>query len=67
MFSIYRMINAPSHDLQSVGIFAGTLVSPHCADTFGRKKTLTIGNVFMVIGSALQATSQSVGMFMGAR
>jgi sugar porter (SP) family MFS transporter len=42
-------------------------VAPYLNDRFGRRNSIAIGAVFMVIGSALQAGSVSYAMFMVSR
>lgn len=40
---------------------------PYLADGMGRRFAVFIGATLMVVGAILQASSQNVGMFIGAR
>ncbi|KIY68779.1 hexose transporter [Cylindrobasidium torrendii FP15055 ss-10] len=51
----------------NVGLFVSTVFASPICDRIGRRWTILIGNLFVIIGSAVQASSQNVGMFMGAR
>ncbi|ORY91580.1 general substrate transporter [Leucosporidium creatinivorum] len=48
------------------GIVTTPLVSWAC-DKFGRKLTIIGGSIFMIIGAAIMAASNGLGMFIGAR
>lgn len=48
------------------GIVALPLVS-YLTDGLGRRIAVFVGATTMVVGAVLQATSQNVGMFIGAR
>ncbi|KIY02891.1 uncharacterized protein Z520_01356 [Fonsecaea multimorphosa CBS 102226] len=47
----------------SGGAFVGALISAWSADKFGRKITIMIGCVFIIIGGALNAGSVAISMF----
>ena len=51
---------------QAGGLF-GTLSTTLLADQMGRRKTILLGSVCVVIGGALQAGSVHIAMFMVAR
>lgn len=52
---------------QVIGSLVGLPFSPIASDNLGRKPTLFIGACFMLAGVALQTSSTSIGMFIGAR
>ncbi|KAJ3480655.1 hypothetical protein NLI96_g8199 [Meripilus lineatus] len=52
---------------QVIGSILGLPFSPYLSDNLGRRPTLFIGSVVMLVGVALQAASSSIGMFIGAR
>jgi MFS family permease len=52
---------------QNIGSLAAYPFAPYLSDGIGRKRTIWIGAVIMVIATVLQTASQSVGMFIGAR
>lgn len=54
-------------DEQNIGGIAACPFTPYLADHFGRRPTIFVGAVIMCIATIIQAASQSVGMFMGAR
>nr|GAT49251.1 predicted protein [Mycena chlorophos] len=53
--------------IQNIGSLAGYPFAPYLADGIGRRPTVFIGASLMVIATAIQTASQSVGMFIGAR
>ncbi|KAJ7075293.1 general substrate transporter [Mycena belliarum] len=53
--------------IQNIGALAGYPFAPYLSDGIGRKPTVFIGALIMVIATAVQTASQSVGMFIGAR
>ncbi|KAJ7510997.1 hexose transporter [Mycena galericulata] len=53
--------------IQNIGALAGYPFAPYLSDGIGRKPTVFIGALIMVIATAIQTASQSVGMFIGAR
>jgi sugar porter (SP) family MFS transporter len=53
--------------IQNIGSLAGYPFAPYLCDGIGRKPTVFIGASMMVIATAIQTASQSVGMFIGAR
>lgn len=53
--------------VQSVGYIAGTPLAPYVADGFGRRNAILVGATLMIAAAALQTTSHSIGMFIGAR
>ncbi|KAJ7128534.1 general substrate transporter [Mycena epipterygia] len=53
--------------IQNIGALAGYPFAPYLCDGLGRRPTVFIGALIMVIATAIQTASQSVGMFIGAR
>ncbi|KAJ6626175.1 hexose transporter [Mycena sp. CBHHK59/15] len=53
--------------IQNIGALAGYPFAPYLADGIGRRPTVFLGALIMVIATAIQTASQSVGMFIGAR
>ncbi|KAJ7113157.1 general substrate transporter [Mycena epipterygia] len=53
--------------IQNIGALAGYPFAPYLSDGIGRKPTVFLGALIMVIATAVQTASQSVGMFIGAR
>ncbi|KAJ7238295.1 hypothetical protein B0H12DRAFT_1222143 [Mycena haematopus] len=53
--------------IQNIGSLAGYPFAPYLCDGIGRRPTVFIGALMMVIATAIQTASQSVGMFIGAR
>ncbi|KAF8178415.1 hexose transporter [Mycena galopus ATCC 62051] len=53
--------------IQNIGALAGYPFAPYLSDGIGRKLTVFLGALIMVIATAIQTASQSVGMFIGAR
>ncbi|KAJ7457517.1 hexose transporter [Mycena galericulata] len=53
--------------IQQVGALAGYPFTPYLFDGIDRRRTLFIGALIMVVATAVQTASQSVGMFIGAR
>ncbi|KAJ7479501.1 general substrate transporter [Mycena latifolia] len=53
--------------IQNIGALAGYPFAPYLSDGIGRKPTVFIGALIMVVATAIQTASQSVGMFIGAR
>ncbi|KAF8131328.1 hexose transporter [Mycena galopus ATCC 62051] len=53
--------------IQNIGSLAGYPFAPYLCDGIGRRPTVFIGALAMVIATAIQTASQSVGMFIGAR
>ncbi|KAJ7513030.1 general substrate transporter [Mycena galericulata] len=53
--------------IQNIGGLAGYPFAPYFSDGIGRRPTVFIGALIMVIATAVQTASQSVGMFIGAR
>lgn len=49
------------------GGFAGALLAPWSADRFGRKAVLAIASGSIIVTSAIQAGSVSLGMFLAFR
>lgn len=48
------------------GVVALPFIGP-CVDGFGRRVGMLIGSVIVIIGTAIQATSNSADQFMGGR
>ncbi|KAJ7195580.1 general substrate transporter [Mycena haematopus] len=53
--------------IQTIGSLAGCPFAPYMADGLGRRPTVFFGALIMVIATAVQTASQSVGMFIGSR
>jgi len=53
--------------IQNIGGLAAYPFVPYFSDGIGRRRTVWIGAVIMVVATALQSASHSVGMFIGAR
>ncbi|KAJ6589523.1 general substrate transporter [Mycena capillaripes] len=53
--------------IQNIGALAGYPFAPYLCDGIGRRPTVFIGSLMMVIATAIQTAAQSVGMFIGAR
>ncbi|KIM63728.1 hypothetical protein SCLCIDRAFT_23910 [Scleroderma citrinum Foug A] len=53
--------------IQSTGLLVGYPVAPYLSDGIGRRKTVFVGAVIMLAGTALQTASQSVRVFIAAR
>ncbi|KAJ7149668.1 hexose transporter [Mycena filopes] len=53
--------------IQNIGALAGYPFAPYLCDGIGRRPTAFIGALMMVIATAIQTASQSVGIFIGAR
>ncbi|KAI0318860.1 general substrate transporter [Amylostereum chailletii] len=53
--------------IQNIGSLSAYPFSPYASDGFGRRPTIFLGATIMLIATALQSASQSVGMFIGAR
>ncbi|KAE9400683.1 general substrate transporter [Gymnopus androsaceus JB14] len=53
--------------IQNVGALAACLFAPYMSDGIGRRYTVLFGAFIMVSAAVIQAASQSVGMFIGAR
>lgn len=61
--SVLGVFNA----IQSIGGIAGLPFAPYLNDKFGRRMTIFIGSIIMLVGVALQSAAQNVGMFIGCR
>lgn len=53
--------------LYSIGSIASLPVVPFISDHFGRKSSIIMGCIIMVIAAALQGSSQNLAMFKGGR
>ncbi|KAJ6475528.1 general substrate transporter [Mycena sanguinolenta] len=53
--------------IQTIGGLAGYPFAPYMSDGLGRRPTVFFGAAVMIIATAVQTASQSVGMFIGAR
>ncbi|KAK5135835.1 hypothetical protein LTR08_004483 [Meristemomyces frigidus] len=53
--------------VNSAGAIAGCLLSAWAADAIGRKRTILVGCVILIIGGALCTGSISIGMFLAGR
>ncbi|KAI0049192.1 hypothetical protein FA95DRAFT_1557129 [Auriscalpium vulgare] len=52
---------------QNIGCLAAYPVAPYLSDNLGRRRTVVLGASIMIVATALQTASQSIGMFIGAR
>jgi len=53
--------------IQNIGSLAAYPFAPYVTDGLGRRTTIWIGAVIMVVATAIQTASQNFGMFIGAR
>jgi MFS family permease len=53
--------------VNSAGAIIGCLTSAYTADKYGRKRTMQLGCIILVVGGALCAGSVSIGMFIAGR
>ncbi|TCD69438.1 hypothetical protein EIP91_007563 [Steccherinum ochraceum] len=53
--------------IQNIGSLGSYPFAPYLCDGLGRKRTIFIGALIVVAGSIVQAASQNVNMFIGAR
>ncbi|KAF2454452.1 hexose transporter protein [Lineolata rhizophorae] len=53
--------------LYQIGSLASLPIIPFFADHFGRKFSIAVGCVIMIIGGVIQGAAQNLGMFMGGR
>ncbi|KAF8551820.1 hexose transporter [Imleria badia] len=53
--------------IQNIGGLAGYPFAPYVSDGIGRRRAVWLGATIMLIATAVQTASQSVGMFIGAR
>ncbi|KAG7441097.1 hexose transporter [Guyanagaster necrorhizus] len=53
--------------IQNIGSLAAYPFAPYFSDGIGRRYTILMGAVIMIIATTIQTASQSVGMFIGAR
>ncbi|RDX40533.1 general substrate transporter [Lentinus brumalis] len=61
--SLLGLLNA----IQNIGSIAAFPFAPYLSDGIGRRPTIIMGAVIVLIGAALQTASHSIGMFVGAR
>lgn len=52
---------------QNIGALGALPFAPYVVDGFGRRNAILFGSVLMIIATAFQTASDSVGMFIGAR
>jgi MFS family permease len=64
---VSSFLSAPSTRcwLQNIGGIAGLPFAPYISDRFGRRVTIFGACIIMLIATALQTASQSIGMFIG--
>ncbi|CAO3686105.1 unnamed protein product [Umbelopsis vinacea] len=55
------------NDIRSIGGLVGIFIAPSTSDRLGRKLTIFIGSVIMILGVALQSASMNINMFLAAR
>ncbi|KAK0441522.1 hexose transporter [Desarmillaria tabescens] len=53
--------------IQHIGNLAAYPFAPYSSDGIGRRYTIFLGATIMIMATAIQTASQSVGMFIGAR
>ncbi|KAF0322696.1 lactose permease [Colletotrichum asianum] len=53
--------------IYTAGQICGSLFSAEVIDTFGRKYGMAVGSAFIIVGSIVQATSQTLSAFIGGR
>ncbi|KAH7338561.1 general substrate transporter [Rhizoctonia solani] len=53
--------------IQSIGALCATPFAPYLTDTFGRRIGILVGAIIVLMAAALQAATQNLGMFIGAR
>ncbi|OBZ67386.1 Lactose permease [Grifola frondosa] len=53
--------------IQNIGSLAGLPFAPYLSDGIGRRPTIWIGALVMLVGVAVQSASRTIGMFIGAR
>ncbi|KAE9404243.1 hexose transporter [Gymnopus androsaceus JB14] len=53
--------------IQNIGSLAAYPFAPYMSDGIGRRRTVLFGAFIMTLAAVIQAASQSVGMFIGAR
>ncbi|OBZ67367.1 Lactose permease [Grifola frondosa] len=53
--------------IQNIGALAGYPFAPYLSDGIGRRPTIWIGALVMLVGIAVQSASRNIGMFIGAR
>jgi len=53
--------------IQSIGGIAGLPFAPYLSDYLGRRMTIFIGSILMLIGVAIQTAAQNFSMFIGCR
>ncbi|GBE89812.1 Lactose permease [Sparassis crispa] len=53
--------------IQNIGSLAGYPFAPYLSDGLGRRPTIWIGAVIMLVGVAVQSSAYNLGMFIGAR
>ncbi|CAE7233119.1 unnamed protein product [Rhizoctonia solani] len=53
--------------IQSIGALCGTPFAPYITDIFGRRVGILTGAILVLVAAALQAATQNLGMFIGAR
>ncbi|OBZ67382.1 Lactose permease [Grifola frondosa] len=53
--------------IQNIGSLAGYPFAPYLSDGIGRRPTIWIGALVMLVGVAVQSASHNIGTFIGAR
>jgi MFS family permease len=53
--------------LQNIGSFCAYFFTPYVSDGLGRRASIFLGCVIMIIATAIQTASQNVAMFLVAR
>lgn len=51
--------------IQNIGGIAGLPFAPYISDRFGRRMTIFLGCILMLIATAIQTAAQNIGMFIG--
>jgi MFS family permease len=53
--------------VQNIGAIAGLPLAPYVTDGLGRRAGILIGSIIMLAGVAMQATSNTIGVFIASR
>lgn len=53
--------------MYALGAIVSVPFVPYLADTFGRRRSVQLGCVIMIVGAALQTAAHERGLFMAAR
>ncbi|KAG1872232.1 hypothetical protein F4604DRAFT_1881038 [Suillus subluteus] len=67
LYQFYSRSSGLINCAHDIGILSGTPFSPYVSDLLGRRATMFIGAVVMLVGALTQATSTTMQVFLGAR